>query len=201
VTRLIVWRHGNTDWNAGNRIQGHIDTDLNDVGRAQAEAAAPVLAALRPALIVSSDLRRCHETAQALAVLTGLEVATDKRLRERYFGAWQGLTQAEAADRFPADFVRWKAGEPVAEHEPWAEVGGRVAAVLGEVAERLDGGTGVVVCHGGAIRQGIATLLGWPAGVTRTVAGLGNCHWADLRWTPARGWQLHGYNVAAAGNH
>ena len=75
MTRLIVWRHGNTDWNAANRVQGQTDVPLNELGRDQARAAAPLLAALRPDAIVASDLSRAAETAAALAALTGLRYA------------------------------------------------------------------------------------------------------------------------------
>ena len=67
LTTLLLWRHGSTDWNGQERVQGHIDTPLNDLGRAQAAAAAPLLAARRPAAIISSDLGRCVDTAAALA--------------------------------------------------------------------------------------------------------------------------------------
>ncbi|MER7168943.1 histidine phosphatase family protein, partial [Micromonospora sp. NPDC000207] len=62
MTRLIVWRHGNTEWNAAGRVQGQTDVPLNDRGRDQARAAAPLLAALRPDAIVSSDLSRAADT-------------------------------------------------------------------------------------------------------------------------------------------
>ena len=67
MTRLIIWRHGNTDWNAASRVQGQTDVPLNDLGREQAREAAPLLAALRPDAIVASDLSRAADTAAALA--------------------------------------------------------------------------------------------------------------------------------------
>ncbi|MEK8109656.1 histidine phosphatase family protein [Micromonospora sp. M12] len=84
---------------------------LNDRGRDQARAAAPLLAALRPDAIVASDLSRAAETAAALAALTGLPVSTDARLRERHFGQWQGLHLTEVAERFPEEYSRWRAGD------------------------------------------------------------------------------------------
>jgi probable phosphoglycerate mutase len=89
MTRLIIWRHGNTDWNAANRVQGQTDVPLNDLGREQALAAAPLLAALRPDAIVASDLSRAADTAAALAAPTGLPVRSDQRLRSGT-GCWQG---------------------------------------------------------------------------------------------------------------
>lgn len=118
MTRLIVWRHGNTEWNADGRVQGQTDVPLNDLGREQARAAAAVLAELRPDAIVSSDLRRAADTAAALAALTGLPVRPDARLRERYFGHWQGLALSEVAERFPEEYARWRAGDP----DPGAEI-------------------------------------------------------------------------------
>ena len=109
MTRLIIWRHGNTDWNAGDRVQGQSDSPLNARGRDQAAAAAPLLAALRPDAIVSSDLSRAADTAGALAAVTGLPVSFDARLRERHFGIWQGLTLDEIAERYPTEYAAWRA--------------------------------------------------------------------------------------------
>src|SRR5688572_16900664 len=97
VTRLIVWRHGNTDWNAQGRVQGQTDVPLNDLGRQQAVDAAELLVRLKPDVIVASDLRRAVDTAAALGALTGLSVRPDPRLRERFFGDWQGSTMVEVA--------------------------------------------------------------------------------------------------------
>ncbi|HET8657626.1 MAG TPA: histidine phosphatase family protein [Micromonosporaceae bacterium] len=198
MTRLIVWRHGQTEWNATDRVQGQHDVPLSPFGREQAAAAAAHLAHQRPVMIVASDLRRAADTAAALAEVTGLPVATDPRLRERHFGEWQGLTLAEVGRRWPAELGRWRAGDPspgcAIEHLD--ELAKRAAAALREAAERSPGGTVVVATHGGAARQGCAGLLGWPAGVTRTLGGLSNCHWTELRDDPVRGWQLWGHNLS-----
>ncbi|MET8529977.1 histidine phosphatase family protein [Micromonospora sp. NPDC005172] len=197
MTRLIVWRHGNTDWNAANRVQGQTDVPLNDLGRDQARAAAPLLASLRPDAIVSSDLSRAADTAGALAALTGLPVRTDARLRERHFGQWQGLHLTEVAERFPAEYARWRAGDPApgADLEPLHDLGERVAAALLAAADATPGGTVVIATHGGGSRQGIGHLLGWPADVLRTIGSLANCHWTELQHDDVRGWQLRGHNV------
>jgi broad specificity phosphatase PhoE len=212
MTRLIVWRHGNTDWNATDRVQGQTDTPLNDVGREQAAAAAPLLAALRPDAIVASDLQRARHTADTLAALTGLQVRIDPRLRERYYGLWQGLSLADVAERFPAEYARWRAGNesPGAEVESLDDLGKRVGEALQEAADARPGGTIVVATHGGAARQGCGYLLGWSTAVLRTIGPLQNCHWTELRHDgvrrdPAarsgpgehgfRGWQLRAHNV------
>ncbi|MFI7607996.1 histidine phosphatase family protein [Micromonospora sp. NPDC049366] len=197
MTRLIVWRHGNTDWNAANRVQGQTDVPLNDLGREQARAAAPLLAALRPDALVASDLSRAADTAAALAAVTGLPVRSDARLRERHFGHWQGLTLTEVAERFPAEHVRWRAGDPDPGTgiETLDDLGKRVGAALAEAADAAPGGTVVVATHGGAARQGVGHLLGWDAVVLRTLGSLQNCHWTELRRDDVRGWHLRAHNV------
>ena len=93
--RVLLWRHGQTDWNIINRFQGHSDIPLNDVGRYQVQHAAEILAGMNPTTIISSDLGRAHETAKALAKLTGLSVSTDENLRETNGGLWEGKTGSE----------------------------------------------------------------------------------------------------------
>ena len=210
MTRLILWRHGNTDWNAGDRVQGQSNPALNDLGAEQVAAAAPLLAALHPDAIVSSDLRRAVDTAQSLAALTGLPVRTDPRLRERHYGLWQGLTIAEVLDRFPVEYARWRAGEqdPGCAVESLDDLGKRVGEALQDAADSVPGGTVVIATHGGAARQGCGYLLGWPTEVLRTIGTLHNCHWTDLRHEPrgpepvagggdhrVRGWRLRAHNV------
>jgi broad specificity phosphatase PhoE len=198
MTLLVLWRHGNTDWNAGDRVQGQTDTPLNDRGRDQAAAAAVRLAALRPAAIVASDLRRAADTAAELAALTELPVRHDARLRERYFGDWQGLTITEIAERYPSEYARWRAGAPDLGNgvESMDDMAKRVGAALREALDGASGGTVVVATHGGAARLGIGEMLGWPAPVTWTLDALGNCHWSELRLDPARGWRLHAHNLS-----
>jgi probable phosphoglycerate mutase len=198
VTRLIVWRHGNTDWNAGNRVQGQTDVPLNELGRQQAVDAAELLVRLHPAAIVSSDLQRAADTASALAALTGLSVRQDERLRERYFGVWEGLTMAEVKAARPDEHARWQAGADVVggDVETLTDLGKRVADGLLEAAELAPpGGTVVVATHGAGARQGIGQVLGWPMEQLRTLRALQNCHWVELTHDAARGWQLGAYNV------
>jgi broad specificity phosphatase PhoE len=197
VTRLLLWRHGLTAWNAERRIQGQMDVPLTETGLAQAQAVAPRLAALKPDLIVSSDLRRATDTAAPLGELTGLEVIRDQRLRERGFGEWQGLTGPEIQRGWPAAYARWRAGEPVddAGVESDDEVAKRVSEALHRLAERNSGCTIVAVTHGGAARRGIGALLDWPPDILRTLGELHNCHWSELRHHPQRGWRLWSHNV------
>jgi probable phosphoglycerate mutase len=197
VSRLILWRHGNTDFNASDRVQGQLDVPLNARGRGQAVAAAAKLAGFSPEAIFSSDLSRAADTAAALAALTGLPVSYDPRLRERYFGDWQGLTMSEAAERYPAEYARWRAGEPDigCGIETVDDMAKRVGAALREIAEAVPDGTAIVATHGGAARHGCGDLLGWPSQVTRSLGALDNCHWTDLRPDLVRGWRLRAHNV------
>jgi glucosyl-3-phosphoglycerate phosphatase len=202
VTRLVLWRHGHTEWNGQLRVQGHSDTPLSGLGHRQAAEAAPLLATLKPDLIVSSDLRRCTETAAALAERTGLAVTTDPRLRERAYGEWEGLTMTQIAQRWPESYQRKQAGADAADlgHgiERPAEVMKRVGEALRGLVEANPGATAVVVSHGGAIRYGIFDLLGLPAEQLRTVYALVNCHYSEVRLDPSRGWVLRSHNVGVA---
>lgn len=202
MTRLVLWRHGHTEWNGQQRIQGHSDVPLSDRGREQAAHSAPLVAALQPAVIVSSDLQRCTETAAALAEWTGQAVRTDSRLRERAYGQWEGLTLAEVAQRYPESYARKQAGADAADlgHgvERPADVMKRVGEALRAIAEEHPGVTTVVVSHGGACRYGVAELLGWPLELVPTISGLVNCHYSELRADPHRGWVLDAHNVGVA---
>jgi len=197
MTRLIIWRHARTEWNATDRVQGQTDVDLDEAGVAQAAGSAPRVAAFSPDLIVSSDLRRAARTAEALSAITGLEVDHDARLRERNYGPWQGLRLVEIEQRYPDEYGRWRAGVPLRDPgiETVDDLAKRATAVMRDVAERVGDGTAVVVTHGGTARVGCAGLLGWPPSALHTLGGLGNCHHADIRYTSTRGWQLRSYNA------
>ena len=95
LIRVVLWRHGQTDWNVENRFQGHSDIPLNKVGEYQVAQAASVLAGLKPNRIISSDLIRAQATAAALADLTNLKVEINPGLRETNGGLWEGKTAPE----------------------------------------------------------------------------------------------------------
>jgi broad specificity phosphatase PhoE len=207
--RLVLWRHGLTGWNAENRFQGQLDPPLSETGLAEAEKAAELLAAMSPALLVSSDLQRAQQTAGALADRTGLPIHTDERLRERHWGDWQGKTHAELAEHDSEAFAMWQAGRQpsVNGREGPDDVRARVAAAIRNAVTRVSHvteATVILVSHGGAIRYGVAELLRWPEELARTVSGLNNCHWAQLRSRPVLSndardeWVLSAYNVGAA---
>src|SRR5271168_4954572 len=117
IRRLLMVRHGQTDFNAASRMQGQLDTDLTELGRAQAVAAAEVLGKLHPLLIVSSDLRRAYDTAVALGERTGQRVRVDDRLRETHLGDWQGLTHGQIDAEVPGARLAWREDATWAPHD------------------------------------------------------------------------------------
>jgi broad specificity phosphatase PhoE len=193
--RLLLWRHGRTEWNASGRMQGQSDVALDATGIQQAREVAPLIAAEGPDAIVSSDLVRAHDTALALGSLLRLPVATDPRLRESNFGPWQGLTAAEISERYPDQYALWRTGEPFT--VPGAETHDEVARrMLAGIEDALDAteGTLVVVSHGASARRALGALLAWPHDVVGKIGPLGNCRWSELRHT-ASGWRLHAHNA------
>ncbi len=158
---------------------------------------APVLAALEPALLLCSDLARATATVEPLASATGLPVAYDARLRELDLGAWQGLTLAEAADRYPEEHAAWRAGADVARGggETYADAAVRGSACLLEHLPQLPAGrTLVAVTHGGTARATLASLLELPATTWSRLTGLDNCSWSVLVEHPV-GWRLEQHGV------
>jgi 2,3-bisphosphoglycerate-dependent phosphoglycerate mutase len=163
-TELILIRHGETAWNRERRIQGQLDTPLSDEGLRQAVAVAHRLAAERAhwrldepgrdARIVSSDLMRCRQTADAIAAATGLPVTHDARLRERSYGLFQGRTYEEVRRDMAQAFGRWHARDPdydVEGGESLRTFADRSEQVLVDLAARHPGATLVVVTHGGVM--------------------------------------------------
>ena len=200
---LVLLRHGQTDWNVQDRAQGHTDVPLNDAGRAQAAAAAPYLAAMRPARLWSSDLARARQTAAYLARATGLEPVLDARLREYDVGARAGLTKPEFAEKFPDEYAAWLAEDEsllVPGEETTPQVRARVAAGLGDCLAALSPGeTGVVVIHGACLKVGLMSLLGWPWEQSSSLRGVDNCGWAIVAEHPVKGGlRLTSYNETAS---
>ncbi len=201
--RLVLWRHGRTEWNAAKRFQGQIDVALDAVGLVQAEAAAELLAKLRPTRIVSSDLSRARTTAEALSRRTGVEVVVDERLRETNAGVWQGLGRDELLARFPDDLAAWAAGSDLRPGggERRTEVADRmIAAIDDALAAVPDGGTLVVATHGGAARAAVGHLLGLPMTDWVVFGVLTNCAWTVLTEQP-HGWRLEEYNARSLPEH
>ena len=181
--RVIIWRHGRTEWNLAGRVQGQTDVPLAEVGREQARSAAARLASLQPTRIVTSDLSRARDTAVELGRLAGVEVETDIRFRERSFGVREGLTMAEAWERFPDHMARWLAGDEagIPGSESSMAAGDRFTVALHEHLETLGPeDTLVVVSHGGVTRAGTFSFLGLPRETWESFSGLSNCSWTVL---------------------
>lgn len=214
LTRLVLWRHGQTSYNLAGRYQGQVDTALTDTGHEQARAAAAhiahALTSGRPAsgpggtpdaperyvAIVSSDLGRASDTAAELAGMLGCSVTLDEGLRETAYGRWEGLTRDEVQEQFPGDLATWKSGADVAVHggETRAESAARVVAAIERAAGEVPAGisTLVVVSHGGALRGAAEVLLGLPG--SGALGVLGNAGWGVLEPRRDGGWLLAAWN-------
>jgi len=157
VTIILLARHGQSDWNATRRWQGHADRPLTEKGREQARALAERLRHVELDAVYSSDLRRAADTAAAVSN----EVIELPALREVDVGSWSGLTRAEAEERFPDGVARWREGFPGWDDgESYEELTRRVLAAVLEIARRHEGGRVLVVSHGGPIRALHAAALG-----------------------------------------
>ena len=193
---MVILRHGRTAWNAERRYQGQADPPLDEVGRAQVAEAAALIAAMRPDVLISSDLVRARETAREIASLTGLRLRVDARLRERHLGHWQGLTRDEVEARFPDEYADWLAGRDVTRRggESRQQVADRARELLAELAEVE---LVVLVSHGATAMCLSAAMLGLPQ-TPSVLAPLANCHWTELR-DAGSGWTLRAHNAGAPG--
>ncbi|GAA1473130.1 histidine phosphatase family protein [Corynebacterium felinum] len=187
--RLILLRHGQTEYNATRRMQGHLNTELSEVGYAQAQQAADFLATLNITRIISSDLNRAYDTACAVGDRLGVEVTKDERLRETHLGVWQARLREEVDSEFPGMRAYWR-------HDPtWAPPGGesridvarRARPVVDELMREMDtwdDGTVLMVAHGGTISALTSSLLELDISQYKFFSGLGNTCWAQLSARP-----------------
>jgi len=152
ATRILLARHGETDWNRIGRWQGHADPPLNETGRHQAAALAGRLTGDGVAAVYSSDLQRAGETARIVADRLRLPVVQDADLREIDVGSWSGLTRDEVRARYPDGFARWLDGEIGHDGETREDLTDRVVSAVERIADAHPGETVLVVTHGGAIR-------------------------------------------------
>lgn len=213
VRRLVLLRHGQTEFNAGSRMQGQLDTELSDLGRDQAAAAAEVLAKRQPLLIISSDLKRALDTAMTLGDRAGLPVQVDQRLRETNLGDWQGLTHLEVDTAAPGARAAWRDDARWAPHggESRVDVAERSVPLVAElVAGQHEWGLDeperpvVLVAHGGLIAALTAGLLGLPVDNWPVLGGMGNASWVQLSGHSADDapvdairWRLDVWNASA----
>jgi broad specificity phosphatase PhoE len=156
LSEIHLLRHGQSTWNADGRWQGHADPPLTELGAAQAREAAARLADARVERIVTSDLRRAHETAAIVGALLGLTPEPDARWRERDIGSWAGFTREEISARWPEDYASFRS------HDAHARPGGgesdamlrvRANAALAALRARHAGVCVLVVTHRGIARM------------------------------------------------
>ncbi len=158
MTTILLARHGESDWNAEQRWQGHADRPLTGLGRAQAAELAARLDGIPLAAIYTSDLRRARETAAAVASRRGLELRIRRELREVDCGSWSGRCHAELD---PAEVERWRAGEKGwAGGESYDELQARMVAAVLALGAAHRGERILVVSHGAAIRSVLAHAAG-----------------------------------------
>ena len=155
-TTLCLVRHGETAWNAEGRVQGQLDIPLSDTGLAQARAVAAVLRNETFAAIYSSDLVRTQQTARPAADLLKKEIMLDENLRERHYGAFQGMTYAEASKRIPEGYARFKAKDPAydfATGESLSRFNERALACIRNLVKKHAGENVLVFTHGGVLEM------------------------------------------------
>ncbi|CUR61667.1 putative phosphoglycerate mutase-like protein [metagenome] len=207
MKRLVLLRHGRTEWNDTRRAQGHADIPLDAEGQAQSKAVAPMLAALAPVAVWSSDLSRAAQTAAHVAAEAGLEPVLDPRLREFDIGPNRtGLTSEQYAAAHPEEYAALLAGDDagIPGRETDDDVLARFLPALTAYADSLgEGETGIVVSHGAALRVVVPAFLGL-ADTGEALGVLANCGWIVLEhgastWTGgATRWRLVAWNRVVA---
>lgn len=198
--RLILLRHGQTGFNAESRMQGQLDTDLTDLGRAGASSAADMLVDANISRIISSDLTRAAETAQAVSGRLGVPVTHDARLRETHLGDWQGLTHAEVDSQYPGSRDAWRANASWAppQGESRIDVARRARPVVAELEadDSWQDSSILLVAHGGTIAALTGNLLGFDVSMYPLLTNLDNTHFGVLDTRANQpGWFLKGWNV------
>jgi broad specificity phosphatase PhoE len=155
--RLLVARHGQSEWNAVGRWQGQADVPLSRAGLRQAAAAGLSLGTF--AAIWSSDLERASMTAAIIGEILGLgPVVIDARLRETHVGPWEGLTHREVEEGWPGFLAEGKRPDGFEDYDDAAR---RMIDAFCDIAEQHPGEEVLVVSHGGAIRA-VRRLVGAP---------------------------------------
>ncbi|GBC93422.1 Phosphoserine phosphatase 1 [bacterium HR15] len=157
MLRLYLVRHGQTAWNHTGRIQGHSDVPLDEIGQQQAQRVASWLGERvhAPLAIYTSDLKRCLQTAETIATRLNAPIHPTTALRERHWGAWEGLTREEVIERYPEHHFTYLydplAGTPP-EGEPMNAFWDRVQQFASQLYAQHPEGELVVVGHGGSLR-------------------------------------------------
>ncbi len=162
-TEIILIRHGETEWNSQNRMQGHSNSDLSSVGQAQIQALGQWMKNVPFDLIYSSDSLRAKQTAEAITQFSGHELQFDQRLREKNLGVFEGLTSEEARERHPEVFRLFKtAGSKyvIDEGESTQQLQDRALEIVNEIRIKHPEERVLLVTHGGFIRVVMKHSLG-----------------------------------------
>lgn len=165
TVRLLLARHGQTEWHHPNRYAGRTDVKLNETGRREAEALARRAAEERPDLVVSSPLSRALETARGAAEACGAELVVEGRLREVDFGDFEGKTMGEIRTLHPLAARRFEedpAANPFPNGEPAPAAARRATDALQDLRRAHGGSTVLVVAHNTLLRLSLCALLGVP---------------------------------------
>lgn len=188
-TQVIIVRHGQTQWNTRKIRQGHLDSELTDKGVAQARALGQRLARESFTALYSSDLGRALHTARMIAAVTGHEIVTDERLRERHLGVFQGLSGDEIKDKHPEEYRLHRALGPeyvIPGGESVRQQVARNVDCLDEIALKHPGEKVVVVTHGGVVSGLFRYALNIPLDAPRRFefvnAGLNVFAYEDGHW-------------------
>lgn len=156
MKRILLVRHGESEWNAIRRLQGQADVGLSAKGEMQARSLAPIIAGYRPDLVWTSDLQRAVRTADLLGFP---QARRDQLLREHNVGLWTGQAIADITTREPENYLSWRAGTYAPpEGENWGEFRARIGAVI-EAALKEPTENILLVCHGGVIRAALDFAL------------------------------------------
>lgn len=169
MTEILLIRHGETDWNAEKRLQGHLDIPLNTEGRRQAEALGRALLTEPLDAIIASDLQRAKQTAQAIAAPRGIPIQIEPGLRERCYGAFEGLSYSEINERFPDAYAAWRARDIDARFPP----GVNIAETLREFSHRAVSSLVRLVDHGKYRRIAVVAHGGVLECIYRAAKGIG----------------------------
>ena len=166
-TRLLVLRHGQSEWNALGRWQGQADIELTDLGHEQARRASDRLGTFDA--VASSDLRRARITATVIAESLGLGLLPpDERFRETHVGEWQGMTRDQIERDWPG-YLQAHRRPPG--FEPDHSIVSRVSTAFADLAVQFPGGQLLVIAHAGVLRV-MRRHLGVP---DQRIANLGGC--------------------------
>lgn len=163
MLRLLLVRHGETEWNKLLRYQGHTQTPLSEAGRQQAKALSKRLAKEKIDAFYSSDLKRAMETAEIIAAPHQMNVTGRPEFREIKFGAWEGLTYKEIIEKYPQEMGEWQVRPSVTripEGEILTEVNERAMAGIEQIKKDHSDQTILLVAHGGVTRVILCSILG-----------------------------------------